>query len=184
MNDRRQTAGRDDERGQALVEFAIVAPFFFLILFAIIQLGLLFAAQNGVVSAVRETARYAAPYRVADSSGATDTCNFYVLGKLGTALQQAVPAFDSSGSHETITYSSAQGKDTSTTGSGTTWYITVTVHEDYDLPVWVPLVGNFVDGLDGSIDGHITIHANEQMRVENDGFPSDPFGGTTTTCSS
>jgi Flp pilus assembly protein TadG len=173
---------RTNDRGQALVEFALVAPFFFLLLFAIIQLGLLFAAQNGVVSAVRETARYAAPYRVADSAGAVDTCDLYALPKLLTALQQAVPAFDSTGRHDTITYASAQGKDTSTTGANTTWYITVTVHEDYDLPVWVPLVGNFIDGLDGSIDGHITVHANEQMRVENDGFPSDPFGGTTTTC--
>jgi Flp pilus assembly protein TadG len=175
---------REDERGQAMVEFALVAPVFFLILFAIIQLGLMFAAQNGVVSAVRETARYAAPYRVADSSGASDTCTFYVLGKLGTALQQSVPAFSGTGSRETIKYASAQGKDTSTTGANTPWYITITVHEDYDLPVWVPLVGNFIDGLDGSIDGKITLHAQEQMRVENDGFASDPFGGTTTTCTS
>ena len=54
--------------GQALSEFALVAPLFFLLAFGIIQLGLLFGGQNGLVSATRELARYAAPYHVATAA--------------------------------------------------------------------------------------------------------------------
>ena len=38
----------DDSRGQALVEFALVAPIFFLMVFSIIGLGILFGGQNGL----------------------------------------------------------------------------------------------------------------------------------------
>ena len=47
------------DRGQALPEFALVAPVFFLVLFGIIQMGFLLAGQNGMSNAAREAARYA-----------------------------------------------------------------------------------------------------------------------------
>lgn len=161
-----------------MVEFALVAPIFFLLLFGIIQLGLIFAGQNGVVSAVRETARYAVPYRVIDVSGADDTCNVYVLPKLQEALGQSVIIFDSSPtvSHMTVTYTTEQDPSSN-------WYINIRVHETYDFPVWVPLVGAFIDGSDGSVDGHLSLSADEVMRVENNSFTLDPFSGGTATCS-
>jgi Flp pilus assembly protein TadG len=155
------------EGGQALVEFALVAPIFLFILFAIIQMGLLFAGQNGLVSSVRETARYAVPYRVVDASGATDTCTFQVLGKLGSALAQSVIGY--SGTYAaTVTYVSIQDP----TGE---WYIYVRVHGEYKFPLYVPLVGNFLDGMDGVQDGKLKLSAQEEMRVENDAFATDPF---------
>lgn len=46
--------------GQTAVEFAVVATVFFLLLFAIIQMGLVIYTYNTVASATREAVRYAA----------------------------------------------------------------------------------------------------------------------------
>ncbi len=48
-----------DPRGQALVEFALVAPIFFLILFAIIEGGRFILYYETLNNATREGARYA-----------------------------------------------------------------------------------------------------------------------------
>lgn len=52
-------SGSPRQRGQALVEFALVAPWFFLLLFAIIEAGRLVAYSELLNSATREGARYA-----------------------------------------------------------------------------------------------------------------------------
>lgn len=48
---------RQRPRGQALVEFALVVPFFLLLLFGIIDLGRLVYAANAVSNGAREAAR-------------------------------------------------------------------------------------------------------------------------------
>src|SRR6185503_5727235 len=60
--------GRRPEGGQALAEFALVAPIFFLLVFGVIQVGLVMAAQNGLVDGVRDAARRAATYRINEGS--------------------------------------------------------------------------------------------------------------------
>ena len=52
-------AGRRRSRGQALVEFALVAPVFFLVLFAIIEAGRFMFYYEILNNATREGARYA-----------------------------------------------------------------------------------------------------------------------------
>lgn len=49
-----------DERGAAAVEFAIVAALLFMLIFGIINFGLLWSQKNVYVGAAREGARYAA----------------------------------------------------------------------------------------------------------------------------
>ena len=51
---------RGGSRGQALVEFAIVAPVFFLLLFGVIDLGRYVYVTNAFGQAAREGARYGA----------------------------------------------------------------------------------------------------------------------------
>ena len=51
-----------DEKGAALLEFAIIAPVFFGVIFAIAQLGMLFFASAGLGNAVAEGARLASLY--------------------------------------------------------------------------------------------------------------------------
>jgi Flp pilus assembly pilin Flp len=50
---------RDDE-GAAVVEFALVLPILFLIVFGIIDFGRAFYTVNNIISAVREGSRYGA----------------------------------------------------------------------------------------------------------------------------
>jgi len=52
-------AGKRGELGASLVEFAIVAPLLFLLLFGIIESGRLLATYTSVYTAAREGARYA-----------------------------------------------------------------------------------------------------------------------------
>ena len=153
------------EDGQALVEFALVAPIFLLILFGIIQLGLVFAGQNGLTNAVRETARYAAPYRVVDASGAATTCST-VLGKLTDILGGEVIGYTPANEIPSVTYTWRPDV------TGLTYYITVKVKVDYKFPLYVPLVGNFLDGMDGVSDSKLRMSAQEEMRVENDPLAS------------
>jgi Flp pilus assembly protein TadG len=56
---RRRRAGCPTKRGQALVEFALVAPVFFLIVFAIIDFGRYVYYVQVLNNAAREGARYA-----------------------------------------------------------------------------------------------------------------------------
>jgi hypothetical protein len=51
---------RRSERGQALTEFALTAPLFFMVLFGIIVFGMAIFYQQQITNAAREGARYAA----------------------------------------------------------------------------------------------------------------------------
>jgi Flp pilus assembly protein TadG len=69
---------RRNEEGQALVEFALVAPLLFLILFGIVQFGIAFMHSVALTDAVRAGARKAAVSRsAADPTQATKSA---VLG--------------------------------------------------------------------------------------------------------
>lgn len=51
-----------EERGAAAIEFGIIAPVLLLMLFGLLQLGVMFNAQAGLKNAVAEGARYATIY--------------------------------------------------------------------------------------------------------------------------
>jgi Flp pilus assembly protein TadG len=51
-----------NERGNGIVEFALIAPAFVTFIIAISQFGILFFAESGLKSAVAEGARYATIY--------------------------------------------------------------------------------------------------------------------------
>jgi Flp pilus assembly protein TadG len=78
-----------NENGQALVEFALVAPILFIILFGIIQFGIAFMHNVALTDAVRAGARKASVSRTAtDPVAATSTA---VLGA-ATDLDQTTLA--------------------------------------------------------------------------------------------
>jgi Flp pilus assembly protein TadG len=62
--------GSDKQRGQALVEFAVLLPVLLLVLFAILQFGVVFNNYIQVTSAAREGCRKAAVSRGLGTSGA------------------------------------------------------------------------------------------------------------------
>lgn len=50
--------GRNNEKGAAIVEFALILPFLLLLVFGIVQFGFIFNGQITLTSAVREGARF------------------------------------------------------------------------------------------------------------------------------
>src|SRR5215211_8203722 len=95
---------RSRERGQALPEFAIIAPILFLLLFGVIQVGLLMATQNGLVNGVRDSTRRAATYRVNEQSLSGAIFNAVcdaVDDELAKRLQKEIPGFINDASRRT-----------------------------------------------------------------------------------
>lgn len=169
---------RRKDRGQALVEFALVAPILFLLLFSVIQLGLLFGAQNGLVNGVREAARRAATYRVAETTfvdgSLTTTICANVRDELEEQLSRAMPGFEWANVTGGLTYRYTQNPDSAT------WFLTADINVSYRHPLYVPLVSFFFDASDGSIDNALELTAREQMRIENP--PQNPPAGSSEAC--
>ena len=157
-----------------MTEFAIVAPIFFLLLFSIIELGILFGGQNGLVASSRELARYAAPFRVATAADATAVCankadpDHGLSQQLSGVMRRSIPGYSAANSvvntaDRTVTYSWHPNPDG-------TYYVELQVHVTYRYPLYVPLVGGLLDGFDGTSDGKFQLDATEHMRIENLGL--------------
>ena len=107
---RRSTHARS--RGQALTEFALIAPIFFLLLFALIEFGRVVYTIQMLNNAAREGARYAIVHGAASNSpsgpfpssyGSTnsyDPTGQYVVGKV---KQFAIAIIDSGPSDFAVT---------------------------------------------------------------------------------
>lgn len=166
---------RVHDHGQALPEFALVAPLLFILLFGIIQFGFLFGGHVGLTNAARDAARYASVLQVGDSGTATTNAaaTMTELTKVGGFLSRAIPGYQSTnlvtGPGETaVCYAAFQNPDG-------TWSVRVRVQIAYRHPLFIPLVGAFVDGFDGSPgDGMWRTTASEEMRVENPVFDFAP----------
>jgi Flp pilus assembly protein TadG len=169
--------GRPDGKGQALAEFALTAPIFFLLVFGVIQLGLLFGAQNGLVDAVRDSTRRAATYRVNQASlvGVTlsGICSV-IRSEVDARLRERVPGYVAGNATTTITYEWEANND-----SPQTYFVVAKILVQYGHPLYVPLVNIFLDGVDGVGDGKLRLEASEQMRIEN---PDLLNTGTDTSC--
>jgi len=78
---------RDRSRGQALVEFALVAPVFFLILFAVIEGGRFILYYETLNNATREGARYA----IVNGANALCTASSGPTGPMPADWTKAIP---------------------------------------------------------------------------------------------
>jgi len=184
-------ATRRRERGQALPEFALVVPIFLLVLFGIIQLGFLFAGQNGMSNAAREAARYAStlptPDQTVAGSGSCSTVGNakavydrltqvnlpqyvpgFLLGNLTNAGGPACGLAAIAGTGTGVAYCSVTNADTTHT-------VRVRVVVVYRHPLFIPLVGQIF-----SSTNTWQLQAIEEMRVEGPDRATD--GGFTTPC--
>jgi len=172
---RRAQRAEHARRGQALAEFAIVAPLFFLMVFFVIQIGLMFAAQNGLVDGVRNAARRAATYRINDQSF-DSTVWSSICGTIATELDRqlsdartGIIGFNLGNRSRTIAYEWQQNP------GGGDYFLVAHVHAEYKNQLYVPLVSLFLDITDGTIDNKVKLSADEQMRVENPGLAPSPL---------
>lgn len=95
---------RRTERGAAAVEFALVAPILFLVLFGIIDYGVWFADQLAVNQSAASGARTAATRAAGDTAWGTQTCGPWTpdagsgtsgpLQSLACAIRQSAQTLD------------------------------------------------------------------------------------------
>lgn len=179
------------QAGQALPEFALVAPLFFLVLFGVIQLGFLFAGQNGMTNAAREAARYASTLPTPDSTAAGNCStgggnSKVVYDRLVAAnLPQYIPGFLAGNLTYTGALSACQTAALAKSGTGVgycadsngdgTYAIHVRVTVVYRHPLFIPLVGQIF-----SSTNTLQLLAVEEMRVEG---PSRSTTGGFVACS-
>lgn len=142
-------ARRPEERGQAMVEFAMVLLPLVLVLVGIIQFGFLFSAYVGTSNAAREAGREATVYRYQPALDPAENdmarC-VAALAAAGRSLDDAVPgqftgscATINGGGDFSITYpNSATCVGSSRTGC----HVEITL--TYRQPLFVPLVGEFL----------------------------------------
>jgi Flp pilus assembly protein TadG len=171
----RRRSGRPAE-GQALVEFALVATPLLMLLFGIIQLGLLFGSQEGLNNATRDEARYAST--VLTTSGTDSGTNASTAcGDLMTRLAQYVPAFSTSnlatsGNRTRIGYYYYAVPNQ----SPARYSVRVIVEVQYRQLLLLPIVGQLLDGFDGATDNRLRLGSREEMRVEGSLAQDAPTG--------
>jgi Flp pilus assembly protein TadG len=132
-----------DERGASLVEFALVAPVFFLLLLGTITGGLAFSHKLDLSTAAREAARYAATLPdnefQPDPPSTTPAGTAWASAIAGEATNATSGALGASGS--TVCVALVKGPSSSTTvgasSDGSYYYY----DETYNGTSWVPIAG-------------------------------------------
>jgi Flp pilus assembly protein TadG len=149
---------RRAERGQGLVEFALILPLVVVMFFGIIQFGFLFGGQIALVNAVRDATRYAS----------TSPVNSNPTSQITDAVARGVPGYTGTA---TVAYSYCYYADPL---APVTYSTRIHVQVTYGHPLFVPLVGRLVDGIDGTVDNKFTVSVQEDMRVESQPYKSAP----------
>ena len=165
-------------QGQALVEFALILTPLLLILFSIIQLGLLFSTQLGLATAARETARYASTLITTSAAQSLTNGSLALTDMRTRKLPQYVVAFNLANLNTTaatppsnVTYCYYANP-----GSPTTYSIRVIARAQYKQVLLLPLISNIIDGFDASPDSKFRLGAREEMRVEGLSMKTAPAG--------
>ena len=127
----------EGEKGQGLVEFALVALFLLLTMFAIIDFARVFFGYATMANGVREGARFAVvePYNDAGIHDAARAMMF-VLGAPVT-VQVSFPMTDTNGN----AYVDLLGQSCSDANRGSRCPVLVTAVSDFS--VWTPVVPSF-----------------------------------------
>lgn len=147
---------RIEERGATLVEYAVVAPFLFLLLFGIVEFALLTASFTGTWTSAREGARYATT--VGDSSVTPGTPRYVDCAGIRHAARSRVTFGEPSDAQVTIAYFDPTGAQIADCDDSDLIFpaptvplvvsgsrVEVTITKNYDAIV--PILGRFIDGV-------------------------------------
>jgi Flp pilus assembly protein TadG len=151
-------------RGQALVEFALVVPIMILIFGALVQFAFIFERQIGIENAVRDGARRAATYETVDATDAAVNGPFtwnLVFGSGGLMLTN-VQGYDGLAA---VSPSVCYRTQTSANGVSS---VMVKVSVGYRHPLFLPLISQILDPLDGTTDGALRVDTSSEFQVQND----------------
>ena len=156
-------AGRRHTRssGQALVELALVAPIILLLLMGLVQFAIIYERQIGIENAVREAARRAATWDT-QSVAAADTNSTAALAVVQTLLgnsQTHDPALDTL----EVCYFTPLAYPTDASGQ---YQVMVRIRESYRHPLFLPIITQILDGLDGANDSALKVSTQSEFHVE------------------
>jgi Flp pilus assembly protein TadG len=155
------------ERGQGLVELALVAPLMILLLAGLVQFGIIFERQIGIENAVREAARRGATQDTTLALGNAGTNASWTLAELQTLLgnTQAHDASLDIGLQACF-FTPSGANATDPAGNHQVW---VTVTAGYKHPLFLPIVDVILDGIDGVSDGRLRSNTSSTFKVEQEG---------------
>jgi Flp pilus assembly protein TadG len=164
-------AGDQRQFGQAVIEFALVAPILILLLAALVQFGLIFERQVGINNAVREAARRAATYDT--TTGAAAQANaVWTLAQLQSLLGNSQTH---EASRDTIEVCIVTPASNPVDASGIT-QVVVRITESYRHPLFLPIVDLILDGVDGVTDRSLKASTSTEFHVEQTSTPVPAVG--------
>jgi len=123
----------DRQRGAAVIEFAFVFPVFFVIFYAVITYGLIFAAQQSITLAAAEGARAALRYSATDEARGTNATNAAI--GTGSSAYWLTPRLTVANALTTCPYSSAANNN-----AGVRCYRVTVTYANYRQNPLVPLL--------------------------------------------
>lgn len=157
--------------GVAAVEFALLVPFLFVLIFGIIEFGAVMYNQSVITNASREGARYAATYYTNPANGEAErpTCSD-IKEYVGDYVHARLLNFTDAGSFGTSNvkcpYESGKPyKDTEQDNGEDVGYVyKIGIEYEYDYLVLGGLI-KLISG--GSLSSSLTLTAETVMRDEN-----------------
>ena len=102
---RRQTGLGADERGGAVLEFAILAPLLFAVLLGIVEMGRMFYVRQALEYATQEAARYYMLNPTTDSANVTTALRDAMAGSMGPSVSVAYSHTANCNGNATVTCS-------------------------------------------------------------------------------
>jgi Flp pilus assembly protein TadG len=140
---------RGHERGQALVEFAMIAGLFLFVIGAIIQFGIILWSQNAVTEIARDTARWAvtesgspcdSPARRGDVAAAADELaqRARLVGYGAGAWTSAVPLISMADEGVGVDWTVPTGFASDCPPSDNGLAVFVTVRVSHAVPIFIP----------------------------------------------
>lgn len=155
--------------GQALVEFALVAPILILIFAGLVQLALIYERQIGIENAVRDGARRAATYPTDSTNASANGGHIWTLVfDTGGLLQASVEGYDGNQlSNPQVCYRDL----TDASGHNS---VLVKVSMTYKHPLFMPIIGSLLDP--GESPPVLRVSTSSEFTVANASAAS--VGGT------
>jgi Flp pilus assembly protein TadG len=151
-------------RGQALVEFALVAPIMVLIFAALVQFAFIYERQIGIENAVRDGARRAATYETVDltDAGVNGPFTWNLVFGAGGLMITNVQGYDGLAA---VAPSVCYRTQISANGVSS---VMVKVSVGYKHPLFLPIISQILDPIDGTTDGALLVNTSSEFQVEND----------------
>jgi len=154
-----------------MAEFVLILPILMLLITGLMQFGILLSGQIAFVNGVREAARYGSVLQTSNDLQA-DANGDAVNARLREVLQGGLPGYTPG---QLVGVQTCYQGYENPASSPTTYSVKLTISGAYRHSLFLPIISQILDPLDGSSDGHFQLYASEQFRVENPPLTTNPW---------